>query len=107
MVATPDTPFAIAGIGYGFKTGSTLEANLRANNVNNTKDFEGTVAATVASDAFYMGIAYKFLNLAHQHLGFARLGFIIGKSFDFSLHAAAPFVSGANLTYGGSVRFAF
>jgi hypothetical protein len=99
---------AKGGIGYGFKSHSSIEADVTFNNVmNNSKDYTLSAFFNTEAKVIYFSGGAQWQALSEVTSALGRLGFVLGKYVDFSVVGSFPFASGSNPTLGGTFRVAF
>jgi hypothetical protein len=98
---------ATVGLGYRFANGFTLETNGVVNDMANIKNFSAGAFLARAGQNAYMALGYQWHNSSSLHGASGRVGLVLAKTFDVSVYATHVFQTGADPSYGGSLRFAF
>jgi len=93
-----------AGVGYSFKKGTSVEANIHFNDVNNTSDYDLDAFFNLSSQMVYFSAGAGYMALPKWTDAEARLGFVLGKNFDLSGMVRKIFATGTDLQYGASLR---
>lgn len=96
---------ATVAVGYAFSNGIGFEIDGVANDMANTKNLLGAAYISKSAQSAFMSVGYLWNNVSSRHGAAARIGFILGKSFDISAYATHTFYTGSSPSYGGSLRF--
>lgn len=102
-----DTRGATAGLGYGFKSGYSFEANFTLPSIDDTAAYTLAGYLNMAGKVFYFSGGATYDASAQTQSGAARLGLTLGNTFDVSGTVTYPFQTGGNPTFGGTARLAF
>jgi hypothetical protein len=97
-----------AGLGYAFSGMAALEVDLQIPNLTSASNFNLQALANLNRGMVYFGGGYSMVKTATTLNGVAgRLGFVLGRSIDFSVLANYFFGTGNPITYGGTFRASF
>ncbi|MBI1861593.1 MAG: hypothetical protein HYR96_11815 [Deltaproteobacteria bacterium] len=103
---------ATAGVGFAASNGIMTELAMTLNNIAEMSNYTAGAFLTKGGQNAYVGLGYYYDSLGNggsgvaTHTGAARLGVILGRSFDMSIFAQYTFVAGATPAYGATIRYA-
>lgn len=102
-----DKKSATAGIGYGFKSGYSIEANYALADIDDSAAYTVSGYLNMTGKMFYFSGGATHDASASTQSAAGRLGIVLGNSFDVSGTVTYPFQTGGDPTFGGTARLAF
>lgn len=101
-----ETRTATAAVGYGFKSGSSVEVFAKFNDFDDFSNYTVNGYLNLTGKMFYLSAGGNYDMLLKTSNALGRLGVVLG-SVDVSGTITYPTEAGGAMTYGGTARIGF